>query len=557
MPDVDVKSLIDRHQRMLSDRLNYERDWRLLAEYLQPTKLPPLTVESEPGSRKTTFIYDSEGMTAPTKLAANLQGNLVNPSQKWQSIKAWPPELNERNTAQNWCEYVSTGVNWAIVSSNFPNVAGEVLHEAPIFGTGTMLRFKKRPERPGERGKLLWEGVPIGTYCIQEDAEGRVDTLVRKVKLSLRAAYQNWGEAIGPDLVKEFLKRPDKLETFTQWIMPRQDRNPTKMDRKNMPWANLWMWEEKAHLIHEGGFRHNPIICLRWRKATNEVWGTGQGHLALPDIRTLNRITELKLLGVAIDIAPVLFALQGRVVGDLIWEPSAVNWEKQANAVRTMGSGGRIDIATLQEDRLITKIRQVFFLDQIEALPPLTEGPPGGMSPYEIAKRYEQYYKLLGPIYGRLTTEFLQPIVEGTFWSLWDDGMLPPPPPELQGAELHIQYEGPLSRAQRADDVTGIERWLMWAQSVINMTGTQDVMDQVDLDEMGLTVAQVVGMPARITRGKEIIAQIRQQRAAAMQAQAQAQAAMSATQAMKNAAPMVKALQPAGGGAGAAAGGQA
>jgi len=542
----DVKALLARWDRLDADRrTNWDADFLELANYLLPTRAMAINL-TIPGVRITRQLFDSEGITAPTLLASSLHGNLSNPSTKWFTFYVTPEELNEDNAVQDWLEAVARRVTRVLDSSNFHYEIGETYLEGPVFGTAAIIEEEETAATPGLPPRPLFTALPIGTYGISENEKGRVDVLFYQSVMTVRACLREWGEANHADLQEKVTEKPDDLVTLLHAIYPRNDRDERygRRDRRNKPFASCWVDVERKHIIREGGYEEFPGAVWRWRKQPGETYGRGQGHLALPDIKTLNREVELLLQGLALDIAPPLFELDRTVVGDLLWEPLARNVVRDKQGVWTLPSGVRYDVAKMSFDRLETKIRKIFFVDQIQALPPSTQGP-SYMTAFEVAKRVEQEFKLLGPAYGRVTGELHAPIIERTARMLVRAGGLPPPPPGLRmpGVEMHIKYLGPMARAQEAETLTGIAQKNLWVQTVLQMNpNDQSVLDNFDFDQEALVVARGYGVPASVTRGKDAVEQIRQQRIQAQAAQQQKMDLMAVAEGAGKAAPMVQAL---------------
>jgi len=381
----------------------------------------------------------------------------------------------------------------------------------------------------------LFTSLPIGSYCVSEDPEGRVDTLYYASEMALRAAVARWGEAIGKELREKHAKNPDEMVTLVHAIYPRSDgeRNPEKGRRRRqaMPFASVWFWpDQDGALLHEGGYQEFPGAVWRWDRQTGEFYGTGQGHLALPDIRTLNRIAELKLTGAAMDIIPPLYEQDRAIVGEHIREPGARNYVKgdPRTAVAFVGSGTRYDITKYLEDRLEAKIRRIFFVDQIAAILPQQGAPQ--RTAFEIAQILAEVAKLLGPALGRMTDECHSPLIERAVRIMARWGALRPMPDLLQqtpDAEMDIRYEGPLAKAQQADDVAAIERYVGFLGATATTMQRPDLLDNADLDEAAQHYARVIGVPAKVTRGKDAVAELRAARQEAEQAAAAQQGMMA------------------------------
>src|SRR5690606_7335223 len=100
--------------------------------------------------------------------------------------------------------------------------------------------------------------------------------------------------------------------------------------------------------------------------------------------------------------------------------------------------------------------------------------------------------------------------------------VLPPPPKELQGSQLKIEYTSILAVAQRAVTAGTIERFSGFVGNIV--AGDPRVIDKVDLDQTIDQYSEALGVPASIVRSDQEVEQIRDQRARQEQA-AQAAAA--------------------------------
>jgi hypothetical protein len=90
-------------------------------------------------------------------------------------------------------------------------------------------------------------------------------------------------------------------------------------------------------------------------------------------------------------------------------------------------------------------------------------------------------------------------------------GLLPPPPPEIQGQEIDVQYISMLAEAQRAARTAGTERLLALAGNLAAVDPS--VMDSIDTDALIADYADAVNVTPRGIRGPEEIAELRANRA--------------------------------------------
>jgi hypothetical protein len=206
------------------------------------------------------------------------------------------------------------------------------------------------------------------------------------------------------------------------------------------------------------------------------------------------------------------------------------------DALDTLRNEGRFDVSQIEEGKLRESIQRIFFTDQLQ----LQQNGPQ-MTATEVQIRFELMQRLLGPTFGRMMAELLTPLVRRVFGILWRANMLPPLPPILERmglANIEIEFEGPLSRAQRSQDVLAVERWFQINTPLIATDPT--VMDVLNRDNIAKDSAQVIGMRPSWLRSPEEIAETRKQRSEDAQAEKMAQTAQTVGDLASKTAPMVK-----------------
>jgi hypothetical protein len=98
----------------------------------------------------------------------------------------------------------------------------------------------------------------------------------------------------------------------------------------------------------------------------------------------------------------------------------------------------------------------------------------------------------------------------------------------MEDRTVDVEYQGPLERAQRLSDLVAIERKNAWVLSVVELK--PEVLDNFDYDEEARHVADVTGLPARLSRGKVGVTKLREMRAKAQVAQEELIAAQQMAQ---------------------------
>ena len=139
---------------------------------------------------------------------------------------------------------------------------------------------------------------------------------------------------------------------------------------------------------------------------------------------------------------------------------------------------------------------------------------------------------MLGPVLERLHNELLNPMVDITFTHMIDQGVVPPPPEELQGMDLNVEFVSMLAQAQRAIGTNAVDRFVGNLGAIAQVK--PDVLDKFDADTWVDAYSVMLGVDPNMIVADKQVAMIRNARAQAQAAQAQAAAMQQNSQTVKN-----------------------
>jgi hypothetical protein len=142
------------------------------------------------------------------------------------------------------------------------------------------------------------------------------------------------------------------------------------------------------------------------------------------------------------------------------------------------------------------------------------------MTATEVAMRSEEKLVQLGPVLERVHNEMLDPMIETTFLRMLESGAVPPPPPELQGMEINVEFVSMLAQAQKAIGTNSVDRLVSNLGVVAQMK--PDVLDKFDADEWVDAYSDMLGVDPNLIVASENVALLREQRNAALAAKEQA-----------------------------------
>ncbi|MEN8657279.1 MAG: portal protein, partial [Marivita sp.] len=209
-----VSKLDRRYQDLSNSRSNWERHWQELADYMLPRKAD-ITKKRTAGDKRTDLIYDGTAIHAVELLASSLHGMMTSPSSPWFSMQYRNPVLQRNDLANEWLEVCLDQMYKHFNRSNFQQEIHELYYDLVVFGTGAIY-----VDMNGDN--LRFATRHIAEICIAEDANGSVDTVYRKFKMTARAMEQQFGrENLPAAVMKDSDKEPFKEHEIIHAVYPR------------------------------------------------------------------------------------------------------------------------------------------------------------------------------------------------------------------------------------------------------------------------------------------------------------------------------------------------
>jgi hypothetical protein len=120
------------------------------------------------------------------------------------------------------------------------------------------------------------------------------------------------------------------------------------------------------------------------------------------------------------------------------------------------------------------------------------------MTAFEVARRIEQTQRVLGPTFGRLNQDFLQPFVIRCFKMMMRAGAFAEPPRAVAelGLNIQIKFVNALARSQQIEEVTAIQQWTQILGGLAQLEQFEtEATDLLDVDKAGETAARILGVP--------------------------------------------------------------
>lgn len=514
------------------ERASFDSHWQELASFILPRRVQFQASDRNRGDKRNQNIINSTGEFALRTLSSGMHAGLTSPARPWMKLTTPDPQLAQRPHVKIWLHNVTKLMLEIFSQSNLYNILPIIYEDLGLFGTGAMSVLSD-----GEHGLFRAYQYPIGSYALALDRRGLVCTFVTEYELTVRQVVEEFGvQDNGTDIDWTTISRTvqdhwDKgnyeVAVPVTWVVtPNEYRNDDRILPKYLPYASCHYEanNEKAFL-RESGFRTNPVLAPRWGVTGRDTYGTRcPGMTALGDVKQLQSEERNKGKAIAKQIDPPLVgppSLRSMAVSML---PGGVTYSDDRDGMKGLRAihDTNINLNDLRLDinGVEMRIQRAFYEDLFLLLARADDR--GGVQPYtatEVDERREEKFLALGPVIERTGDELLDPLVDRTFDMMDAAGFFSedvlPPPDELAGMRLRVEYESILVQAQRLTGVVGQDRLLQTAVPMVQAGLIS--RHKINGNRYINNLSDMLGVDPEILRSDEDADQMAQQEAQAAQ----------------------------------------
>lgn len=531
-----AKELISRYDRLKADRGTWDTLWQDIANYVQPRKSQITTKKTEGVNGFTDDLYNMTAVRSNQILAGGQMDYLF--SGKWFSYDP-PAELDADDDAKHWFQACTEVTMRELARSNWNLEIHEMLLDRGCFGTAALLLEE------GVKNRLAFHKFDVGTFVIEEDHEGQVDTLLREFKLTARQAVQKFGrDALGPIVGKaaDDQRKMDQKFDFIHAIYPRQqgEYDPKKIDGVNKPIASCYVSKDDKMLVKESGYDEMSIAVSRFLKWGDQPYGYSPSIEALPTVRQVNFIeknmdalAEIKAFPRVLVPDSMEGDLDLRAGGATTFDPN------NPNAMpKEWGTAGEYNIGKERIEMKDTAIKEAYHVDLFQMLQQIERQ----MTAFEVQQRLAEKVTAFSPTFYRLQTEVTNPLLLRTFAMLFRLGRFPQPPqsvmvetqPGMVGLAMpEVTLTSKLAMAIKAAENNSFVQMIGILSPLAQMDPS--ILDNYDLDKATRGIGRNLAVPTGWERSIEKVGELRQGRAQAAQQQQAIEQAQGAARVAKDA----------------------
>lgn len=502
------------------ERQSWEADWRDLQTYFMPRRGRFLLSETNRGDRGKGRLHktiNNSGRFAARTLASGLMAGVTSPARPWFRLATEDPDLMEFAPVKEYLQFVERLMREVFNRSNLYQALPSIYLELGIIGTTSMMVM------PNFKNVIRCFPFTAGQFYLATNDELEVDTHYREFRVTVR----QWMRMANGNCSAR-VKNAFAQGNYEQWVDVIHAVEPNNEAKFNSPFgkdkAFKSVYYEKAgedDLISiRSGFDNFPMMTPRWDYVGEDVYGLSAGMDALGDNMSLQVQEKRKAQAIDKMSAPPLLApssMKNKAINQL---PAGVTYYNQFQSGSQQSVVPlyqvRPDITALRDDMnsVENRINRAFYADLFLMLSNLDRKQ---ITATEVAERHEEKLLALGPVLESLNTELLNPLIERTYGIMNAAEILPPPPEELQGTDLKIEYISVLAQAQQQVGLAAIERFAGYVGNLSNLY--PEVRNKFDALESVDEIGNMLGVPQKLIKPDQQVQQ--ELEAQAQQEQAQ------------------------------------
>jgi hypothetical protein len=542
----DAKTILARWAEMESARLPWDSAWQMASDYALPRKGNIARTESAPGSNAGNRLYDTTAIQAVTTLANGHASYITPPGTRWFAWEA--PEDIKGDRADAWYNEASEKAAKILSTTNFYTTLNEAFLDRSAFGVCCIAAM------PSADRIVSFQAHPVGSYCIDEDAEANVDTIFLKKRHGIRQLVQLFGEEAvraNERLAKSWERFKDKgtnaEHEVVHAVFPRVERQRGKHDVFNMRYASVWVSADGKTVLQRSGVPELPYCVSRYLKRSGS--GMYYGYSPFEEVKAAvleaNKTRQiLQVVGQRLAVPSVLIPdnlvgnVDSRPGGRTVFKSSGQGALPQEWLNRGRPEGMHEQLADARET-----INAAFHVDLFRMFAQIDKQ----MTAREVSERAAEKLMQFSPAFTRFTADF-QVMMERVFAILFRAGVfgrMDEIPREVirrtsEGAEVpapKVIYQSRIALAIRQAESAAADRLVERVLGVAN--AAPDTLDNLNLDEYVRVAARNDGVPEAVIRPVKERDALREDRAKAQQQQAMAQMAMQAPQGGGQAIPAI------------------
>lgn len=539
-------------------RYSWWTHWRELADFLLPRRYRWIITPNmmSRGSPVNQHILDSTGVIAARNLASGLVSGKSSPTRPWFKLQVGRIDSTMTSPTSLWLAECERILYLIFAESNFYNSIAQFYYDLVVFGTASLLVYEDFDN------VINCYNPCAGEYYIDIDGNYRPSIFYREFTMTISAVVDEFGLENCSESIQRAFKSPDGAALTREIIVahsiePNTDDKAKKFgfDERFAFRECYWEWGGSAStqgnsspvngFLRRKGYYERPNITGRWDLVSNDPYGRSPGMDALPDSKQLQLESRRKAQAIDKMVNPPMVAdaqLKNQPASLLPGGITYIQGYTNHKAGFASAYDTKFPIAEITEDlnEVRARIGKTFFNDVLMTASQYETR--SNVTAVEWDMRKAESLVALGPALERIDHEVLGPVIDRVFGIAHRAGILPPPPPEIGGQMININYISMLQQAQQSAAAGSIERVLQLAGGIVAVVPA--IMDNIDTDYALDKYSELLNNDPKMIRSVEATQAIRDNRAQQEQAAQQAALAEQLSKGAANLAQVGGGAQP-------------
>lgn len=445
-----AKGLLARSEQLFNGRAMMNFRWQTLAEIFDPDR-SDFMFEWVDGQDPFYGLYTSEPQILRRNMA-NRFGSMTRPKGvEWFKLVARPEDMMDDHEVREWCADSTTRLRNVIYapSSQFTRAFAQADNDYVTFGN-SVVEFGYNQARTG----LYFHCAHLRDCAWADNAEGVVDEVHRRMKMTVKQACDKFGLK---NLPEEWRKLADTPDGLSQKVEVVRCVSPVKEDtyekgekpRVSAKYSSIYIArgvKEAESGIAEGFFDVFPFAVNRWISRAGSAYARSPcADVALADGRTLNSAEAAALQGIERQADPALTAPDDGVIGEIRIGAGEITYRDRDYDHRVGGEfiqaipGGEPKIAMEYIAAKEVKMARAFFMDLLIL-------PDRQMTLGEYTSRLEIVLRDAAPVFEPIEADYAR-MMDSCFElsrtahgpnDPW--GVFLPAPEQLQGGQTQFEF---------------------------------------------------------------------------------------------------------------------
>jgi len=496
--------------------------WQTIAEEVNPFRATFTTTRMD-GDEYTRDLYESTPCQNRRDLAYAM-GALTRPDDRqWFDYKAQDAERNTE-AAKAWFARQRDKQRTLLYNrdSNFQRAMHTGDSDFVSFGNAV----HSHTEDPKRNRLVIYDSHHLRDCAWGEDKQRRVNEMHRK----FRVALCNWAACFPgvkmPRQYEDIMKKNNRHEVEIRHLCfpaGHFECYQPKVRSNSRRFSSLYLDPVHNLILGEGGYTWFPYTVRRWLLDDDSPYAhSPAAMLGLIDARLLQSQARVILEAGERVVDPPMIARAEGVLGRVNNYPGYVNWvdanydEKNGEALRALDTKANIPLGLEMKMDTRQILAAAWFINKLN-LPPEKD-----MTAFEVNERISEYIRSIGPAVKPFETDNAA-ILDVSFamnLSLKNFGPLEEVPPELRGADVTYEFDGPIQMAYKRQEFMKAKEAIGFLGEVLEATQDASLQAVANRKRIVRDGIEALGVKPEWLTSEEELAELSAQ-AAAKEAQMQ------------------------------------